>query len=140
MKSNYIFSIICVSNKFNIPLDISKYIYYIFKNCSSQIIISKWFNYIYFHSTYLCESINNLPVSYNVNKYNQRIFYYDLNNYRILHTFFLCSRLFKPNISDHSWWSKIWKRVLNGFYFLDNNTCYDILYNKIFRILTIIDK
>ena len=60
--SDTMYSCILVSNKYNVPIEISKLIYYFISDKCAQFIINKWFSYILIHNTNLAYLVNNLTI------------------------------------------------------------------------------
>jgi hypothetical protein len=119
MYLDYIISIINISNSYSIPNDISKIIYKLFIDKSASIIQKIWFNYVIIHNSNLCHIINQLKVI-RVSNPNFTIidYYYNLNDIRVLYSFKICLKYFKPNISDKSWW-------LNKLHILNQSLLYE---------------
>lgn len=119
MYLDYYISIRNISNFYYIPIDISNFIYKLFINKSVSIIQNKWFDYVIIHNTNLCYIINQLKVL-RVSNANFTIvnYYFNLNNINVLHSFKICLKYFKINISDRSWW-------LNKLYILNQSLLYD---------------
>lgn len=118
--SNTTYSCLRVFNKYNIPHDISKLIYYFISDKCAQLIINKWFSYIVIHNTNLTYLVNNLPIKCSP---LYRYFYYDvIANPNVYNTFKICIKYIKPYISSKDWWVQRLHYVLNGL-------CYDIQNN-----------
>jgi len=119
MYLDYYISIKNISNFFFIPNDISIFIYKLFINKSATIIQKKWFDYVIIHNTNLCYIINQLKVI-RVSNTDFTIvnYYYNLNDISVLHSFKICLKYFKLNISDRSWW-------LNKLYLLNQSLLYN---------------
>jgi len=105
MFLDYYISIRNISNFYDIPNDISLFIYKLFINKSASIIQNKWFDYVIIHNTNLCNIINQLKVI-RISNSNFSIvnYYYNLNDINVLYSFKICFKYIKPNISDRSWW------------------------------------
>jgi len=105
MFLDYYISIRNISNFYDIPNDISLFIYKLFINKSASIIQNKWFDYVIIHNTNLCNIINQLKVI-RISNSNFSIvnYYYNLNDINVLYSFKICLKYIKPNISDRSWW------------------------------------
>jgi len=131
MYFNYIISIINICSFYNIPIDISKFIYKLFINKSASIIQNKWFNYIIIHNTNLCYIINQLNI-YRICNFNFSIlnYYYNLNDINVLYSFKICIKYFKPNISDKVWWLNKLDILNQSLSYYSYNTINNELYYK----------
>jgi hypothetical protein len=116
---NYFFPIISISNKFNLPYDISIIIYKFFLNNSANIIIKNWFSYVYIHNIHLCDIINRLTVNCEYDIYGDPFFYYDLYDKNIGITFNICYKYLHINISYFTWWKNIVQYAFNGVAMID---------------------
>lgn len=118
--SDTMYSCILVSNKYNVPIEISKLIYYFISNKCAQFIINKWFSYIVIHNTNLAYLVNNLTIK---RSELYRYLYYDvLTDINAYNTFKICIKYIKPSISSKDWWVQRLQYVLNGLCFnIQNN-------------------
>ena len=118
--SDTMYSCILVSNKYNVPIEISKLIYYFISNKCAQFIINKWFSYIVIHNTNLAYLVNNLTIKCSE---LYRYLYYDvITDINAYNTFKICIKYIKPSISSKDWWVQRLQYVLNGLcYNIQNN-------------------
>ena len=111
--------ILLISNKFNLPRDISEHIYHYILNISAQRIINNWYNHIAIHNTNLSYLITQLPVCEGVYRGLHK-YYYDLYDINVLRTFRICFKKINYNISSYSWWINVLNTASNGIYFTNN--------------------
>lgn len=130
MYLDYFISILNISNFYNIPIDISNFIYKLFISKSANIIINKWFDYVVIHNSNLCNIINQLNIIRITNS-NFTIVdhYYNLNDINVLYSFKICLKYFKPNISDKSWWLNKLNILNKSLQFM----CFHINYDLYFQ-------
>ena len=109
-----------IGNLFNLPSDITKYIYFHIIQNSAQFIIHKWYSYINIHNTNLCYIANTIPLLRANTFFGDTITYYDLynKNYNIILS--ICAKYIKPSISDKDWWRNFAQNGFNGLTFVDN--------------------
>lgn len=110
----FFFPIVSISNKFNLPYDISIIIYKFFLNSTANIIIKNWFSYIYIHNIHLCDIVNRLSIHCEYDIYGDPFFFYDLNDKNIGITFNICYKFLHMNISYFTWWKNILQYAFNG--------------------------
>lgn len=112
--SDTTYSCLRVFNKYNIPSDISKLIYYFIYDQCAQLIINRWFSYIVIHNTNLAYLVNNLTIKQS-ELYD--FLYYDIiTDTNAYNTFKICIKYIKPSISSKDWWIQRLKYVLNGIF------------------------
>jgi hypothetical protein len=122
VRTKYIVPIIFLSNKFNIPNEISKIIHDFIIHDSAQKIIDLWYNYIYIHNIYLCQQVSKLNTLQSYDRFGQPYFYHDINDIDTKITIFTCVRNIRPNISSHNWWINNLYHFWNGLYHdMDHN-------------------
>lgn len=137
-------TILYLSNKYNLPSDVSKCIFIHLQNNAATIIINKWYKHIFLHNSLLINLINNLNIKRGYDHFTETIFYYyDLyeeHNFKILK---YCFKKINISICDKIWWINNPLTFLrNGSYFIDetnsnNNTilkdyyeCISLIHNK----------
>lgn len=137
-------SILYLSNKYNLPSDVSKCIFIHLQNDAATIIINKWYKHIFLHNSLLINLINKLNIKRGYDHFTETIFYYyDLyeeHNFKILK---YCFKKINISICDKLWWINNPINFLrNGSYFVDetnsnNNTilknyyeCISLIYYK----------
>lgn len=125
---NKIKSILLISNKFNLPSEISEYICHHVLYISAQKIINNWYNYICIHNSNLVTLVCKLHIK-NGYYQNSYINYYDLNDINVLRTFRICYEMINLNISCHTWWGNVFKTLCAGIHFHHNNS--DIYYKSL---------
>lgn len=132
--SDTMYSCILVSNKYNVPIEISKLIYYFISDKCAQFIINKWFSYIVIHNTNLTYLVNNLTIKRS-ELYNY--LYYDvITDTNAYNTFKICIKYIKPSISSKDWWVQRLQYVLNGLcYNIQNNPHLFSFRNRILYII-----
>ena len=129
---NCLIPIYNISNKFNIPYEILRYIYFTLINNSSNIIINKWYSYIEIHNTNLARIINKIPQKYYYNGFCT-YYYYDLNDINLYITLKICLKYIKPGISDKYWWNNFLQYCFYGKSFCFPNNV-DIVKKNIFLV------
>lgn len=109
-----------ISKKFNLPSEISHYIYYVLINDSAQIIMHSWWSHIKIHNTNLCYIVNKLSPRLDYDMFGHPFFWYDNTDIKVLYTFNICLKYIKPAISDYDYWLDQIKRLINGRSMLNN--------------------
>lgn len=118
--SDTTYSCLRVFNKYNIPSDISKLIYYFIYDKCAQFIINKWFSYIVIHNTNLAYLVNNLTIKRS--ELYSYLYYDIITDTNAYNTFKICIKYIKPSISSKDWWVLRLHYVLNGLcYNIQNN-------------------
>lgn len=136
------YNVSLISKKFSLYFDIKLHIFYFILNHYSQIIINKWYNFIFIHSINLSKHIISIPIISHVsyNPFNV-INFYDCNSKYLLFVIKLCIKFFKFNISYNPLWLNFIKCVFNGIFLTNlpytHNYYYikyyiNILFNKIY--------
>ena len=137
----YTYSLIPLFNigkLFNLPHDITIYIYFKFIHYSAQLIIDKWYSYINIHNTNLCYIANRIPILKGHTFFGDTITYYDLHDKKFNITLSICAKYIKPSISDKHWWCNFAQNGFNGLTFINNDMDTTVQHNlliltKIFR-------
>jgi hypothetical protein len=120
-----------ISKLYNLPSDIIHIINFYIINNSAQLIINKWYSYIFIHNTNLCYIINKIPVLNKSTLFGHIISYYNLYDINFNIALSICAKYIKPSISDKTWWYYIIQTGFNGLNFVDNR--YDgIVQNNLF--------
>lgn len=101
---NSLFPLLLVCNKFSIPSDISKIIYYELLNSYAQTIINHWYSHIVLHNTNLCILIQKLNLYIHYDTFGMPFYYYDLFDKKVGITFNICYKYIDLNISSIEWW------------------------------------
>lgn len=110
-----------IGELFNLPSDITKYIYFYIIHNSAQLIINKWYSYVYIHNTNLCYIANRIPILLGHTLFGDTITYYDLNDKNYYITLSICAKYLKPSISDKDWWRNFAQNGFNGLIFVNND-------------------
>lgn len=110
-----------IGELFNLPSDITKYIYFYIIHYSAQLIINKWYSYVYIHNTNLCYIANRIPILLGHTLFGDTITYYDLNDKNYYITLSICAKYLKPSISDKDWWRNFAQNGFNGLIFVNND-------------------
>lgn len=109
-----------ISKLFNLPSDITQYIYFYIINNSAQFIIDKWYSYINIHNSNLCYIANRIPLLQSYTFFGETITYYDLYDKNLNVTLSICAKYIKPSISDKDWWRNFAQNGFNGLIFVDS--------------------
>ena len=105
-----------ISKHFNLPLDITQYIFFIINNYYSSIIQRNWFNYISIHSTNLIIIIYKIPLlPFYSPFYHLSFSYYDIKHPAFSFAIKACYKYYRPNISSLDWWRKFIENCIHGF-------------------------
>ena len=132
--SDTMYSCILVSNKYNVPIEISKLIYYFISDKCAQFIINKWFSYIVIHNTNLTYLVNNLTIKRS--ELYSYLYYDVITDTNAYYTFKICIKYIKPSISYKDWWVQRLNYVLNGLcYNIQNNPHLFSFRNQILYII-----
>jgi len=110
-----------ISKFYNLPSDIIHIINFYVINNSAQLIINKWYSYIFIHNINLCNIINKIPVLTQTNFLGHIISYYNLYDINFNIALSICAKFIKPSISDKTWWYYIIQKGFNGLIFVDNH-------------------
>ena len=115
---NKIKSILLISKNFNLPSEISEYIYFFILSIYTQKIINNWYKHISVHDSNLVTLISKLPI-YSGRSFFGDIYYeyYDLYDTNVLTTLKICYKFIDFNISDYQWWFWSFKIACNGRFF-----------------------
>lgn len=120
IHSNLLIPILHISKLFKLPSDITHLIYFYIINNSAQIIIDKWYSFIYIHNTNLCYIVNKIPILQDLNSSGNLITYYNLHDKKLSITLSICAKYIKYSISDKTWWSNFIENGFNGINFIHN--------------------
>lgn len=127
-----------ISKFFNLPSELTKYIYFYIINNSTQLIINKWYSYIFIHNTNLCYIANKIPLLQGHSIFGNTITYYDLQDKNFYITLSICTKYIKPSISDKDWWLNFAQNGYNGLSFINNNNNNNYINNIIKKNLSFI--
>jgi hypothetical protein len=122
IQSTSLMPLLHVSKFFNLPPEITRYIYLFLINDSAQLIIDKWYSFILIHNTNLVHIVNNLMILHNQDFLGYNIFYYNLNDLKLRTTLIICLKYIKPSISDKHWWLNFSRTGFNGLLFINSIT------------------
>lgn len=121
IHTSLLIPILRIAKFFNLPSDIAHSIYFKIIHNSVQLIINKWYSYVYIHNTNLCYIANRIPLIKYHTFFGDTITYYDLYDKNFNITLSICAKYIKPTISDKNWWCKFAQNGLNGLTFVDNH-------------------
>lgn len=115
---NKIKSILLISKNFNLPSEISEYIYFFIFSIYTQKIINNWYKHICIHNYNLVTLISKLNIYSGYSTFGTTYYqYYDLYDSNVLTTLKVCYKFIDFNISDYKWWYDTFNIACNGRFF-----------------------
>ena len=130
--TNCLIPLLHVSKLYKLSYDITHLIYYYIINNSAQLIIDKWYSYVYIHNINLCTMANKITLLQGHTFTGDTIFYYNLHDKNLYNTLYTCSKYIKPYICSKYWWLHFIQNCYNGLYFIDNRNQRVVRDNLIF--------
>jgi len=137
INNSILIPILFIGKLFNLPSDITQSIYFYIIHNYAQLIIDKWYSYIVIHNTNLCYIATKIPHLHIDVFFGDTISYYDLCDYKLYITLSICSKYFKPSISDKTWWNNFVQYGFNGLLFLDDHDMNNIVHNNLIMLTNI---